>query len=215
MARPPHTSPWELLLRAGRTAEEQFDLLERARCLSPKALAGRPAVVALVEQVTTSFRPRTWIDPPGHVGGPPLGWEPPSLWGEIQVALYEAGYLDEEGWRVLMGHSIPASEYTYVRNPDLPHVDPPRKAAPGYERMDVERIIAEVHTIHDAGRGGSPQTAKDSNGAVPGPPSDSPSAAGDDVTCWRCRRHLPPSAAYCGYCGTRLGAALPVPGATP
>ena len=101
MAKPPWADPWGILLRAGRSVEEQLELIERAGCLSAKGYADRPGVLALIERTSSEFRPWTPGDPDPSATPMAPGWEPPSLSHAIEVALHEAGYLDEAGWRVL------------------------------------------------------------------------------------------------------------------
>src|ERR1044071_693788 len=107
MAIAPWLKPWDVLLEAGRTAEERCALLERARCLAATGRADRPAVIALIERTTREFELEVWTGP----YDPPIGWEPRSLWEAMQAALDEAGYLDEAGLRGLYEHAEPESKH--------------------------------------------------------------------------------------------------------
>jgi len=107
MAIAPWLKPWDMLLEAGRTAEEQFALLERAHCVSAKGRADGPTVIALIDRTAREFESEVWTGP----YGPPIGWEPRSRWEAIQGALDAAGYLDEAGLRVLYEHAEPESRH--------------------------------------------------------------------------------------------------------
>ena len=113
MAKPPWADPWGILLRAGRSAEEQYALIERASCLSAKGRADRTGVIALIERTSSEFQP--WTPRPPDRDAPaepmPLGWEPPSLTDALHVALYEAGYLDAAGSQTLRDRAEPESTH--------------------------------------------------------------------------------------------------------
>ena len=111
MARPPWADQWGILLRAGRCAEEQYALIERAQCLSAKGQADRSDVIALIERTSSGFVPWTPGEPDADPQPMALGWEPPSLTGALHVALYEAGYLDEAGSQTLRDRAEPESAY--------------------------------------------------------------------------------------------------------
>lgn len=102
--KPPWAYAGTVLLRAARSTEEIVELLDRAACLTAQGRAERSAVIALLEQTAQAFHPPP---PPPDVGAL-LGWEPPSLEGEIADALAEAGYLDADGWWAL--HDIDTYE---------------------------------------------------------------------------------------------------------
>jgi hypothetical protein len=122
--RPPWSCPWRSLLAAGRTAEAQFDLMERAQCLSANGRADRPGVIALIERIAREFQP-----PPGEPSQGPPGWEPTYVEDKIYTALDKAGYLDESGWKTLEDHLRVGSDY-----------------------LKVNRLIAEVQAVHGAPR---------------------------------------------------------------
>jgi hypothetical protein len=84
-----------MLLAAGRSPEEQFDLLDRARCLTRNGRADRPGVIALIEQAASEYRP-TIPDRPQPPGTPSE-----TVYDAIDGALLRAGYTDIARWTAL------------------------------------------------------------------------------------------------------------------
>jgi len=88
MVRLPSTL--ELLVEAGSSPAEQYELLRRVRCLSPLGLAGRAAVLALLEGVARDCAAVAVSPELAQSGGPTSP--------QIQVSeLRAAGYLDPAG----------------------------------------------------------------------------------------------------------------------
>ena len=88
MVRLPSTL--ELLVEAGESSAEQYELLRWVRCLSPQGLADRHGVLALLDDVAREAAAVARSPEQMPTGGPTLP--------QIQVgALRTAGYLDEAG----------------------------------------------------------------------------------------------------------------------
>lgn len=83
------SSTLELLVEAGASSTEQFELLRWVRCLSPQGLADRPGVVALLG----------WVAHEAAASNSPGAAMPGSpTTPQVQVSrLREAGYLDLAG----------------------------------------------------------------------------------------------------------------------
>ncbi|MCC7367962.1 MAG: zinc ribbon domain-containing protein [Chloroflexi bacterium] len=80
----------ELLVEAGESSAEQYELLRWVRCLSPQGLADRAGVLALLDDVAREAAVAARSPGQPITGGPTLP--------QIQVgALRSAGYLDEAG----------------------------------------------------------------------------------------------------------------------
>jgi hypothetical protein len=84
------SSMLELLVEAGASSAEQYELLRWVRCLSPQGLADRAGVLALLERVAREHaESERW--PGGPITGAPTR-------PQVQTgALRSAGYLDAAG----------------------------------------------------------------------------------------------------------------------
>jgi len=181
-----------VLLDAGESIDEQLELLERAHCLNARARAERSAVVALLEQASRSLG-----EDDGATDRPPKD-DSPWLCDAVRDALRTSGYLDELAWATLESGASP---------------DNPR----------VQWLISQVRTAQAVRAGqtpvdggpawdvanpftAAPRTSQ-ADDAVTSPfaTATRSSPADEIVTCSNCARQLPPAAAFCGYCGQKLG----------
>lgn len=97
--RPPWSYPAaDYLFAATRECGEQFAVLAQANCLTPRALADRSSVVALLTRVQVEFEAEL-----ARIGSLPPGSEGPQLTAWMHDALREAGYLHAPGWSAIAG----------------------------------------------------------------------------------------------------------------
>lgn len=94
MARSPSYYPCaDYLFAATKDDAEKFAVLAQANCLTPRALADRSSVVALLTRVQVEFEAQL-----ARIGSLPPGTEGPQLTDWIHDALRDAGYLHQPGW---------------------------------------------------------------------------------------------------------------------
>jgi hypothetical protein len=218
-----------VLLDAGESIEDQMALLERAHCLSTRALAERSTVAALLDQTTRAFNDAI------SAGGPTPEEGGPWLCDAVRDLFRASGYLDELAWATLESGASPENPrvrwiIAQVRGTQDQGagVKGPGGKGAGGEAAGVKG--ARGKGAGDKGAGGEVAGGKGARAArsaavpaaapageslvaalsaVTAPKSPAPAApagaASETVTCSLCRRELPPRAVFCGYCGHRLG----------
>lgn len=164
----------EFLLGIERTPAGQFDLLRRAGCLSSHGLAHRASVIALLEHVRNVYEP-----PSSAAIVPPGSSAGPSLADELGAALLKAEYLDTAVWPVVRRLQAPSS----------------------WRPIDVEQALGMLREEIHVALNPAPPPVYDTL-RVPQP--DQAMSARDLIGCPTCRRYLPGTAFYCGWCGHRL-----------
>jgi hypothetical protein len=177
MVRLPSTL--ELLVEAGESAAEQYELLRWVRCLSPWGLADRAGVLALLDEVARECAVAARSPEQLPTGGP----TPP----QIQVGrLREASYLDVTGCEQF--DSWPGEWETVSRNV-------------------AEARAALGPTLGTDGPPSNPSLGPpvgQQPAAPPSPARQPATPAADTIVCRTCGRGVPASARYCGYCGIRV-----------
>lgn len=149
MARPP--TQLELLVGAGETPDQQFELLRRAGCLTAEALERRTGVIALlVESKVDYWTPRSLA-----LGRGPAPLDSASMARQQVEALAEAGFLTPDAHERFgpMAHADPDDVDEFVKNalagdpsrPIEPWQAPARPApdAPQIPCRSCERMIPD------------------------------------------------------------------------
>lgn len=175
-----------LLLLAGRSPDEQFDLLQRQGCLSPRGQADRMGVIVLLSRLYEAHVARGYQ--PSHVelgrasdlaehwrlvtSSPAIGTQSDQLHlVRMQAdALIRAGFLDAAACQV----SEDDVESWW---------------------MGVLTRVAQIQQEHD------PIFA-----AIAGASKTKPGQRTDPITCPLCGRPAPRGATYCVWCGRWLAA---------
>ncbi|MFN8633026.1 MAG: hypothetical protein U0893_04160 [Chloroflexota bacterium] len=179
-------SQLKILMSVGETHTRQYDLLRRARCLSPLALANRAAVITLLDEatraITTAIVTRASSAPsPSSVPElAPLGG--PTVTEKLLDALSAAGYLDPNGCaRFALSAGGPDEAQQFIERLGAPDDGSPIEPV----RDDLMLFAGGMRSPFYPETAGSP-------------------SPGATVGCGRCGRSLPWPAVYCGYCGGRL-----------
>lgn len=82
----------EILIGTGESPAQQYDLLRRARCLSPTALAARASVIDLLDRTARALtKPAPSSSPPE-----PMMLGGPTIAERLLDALYAADFLDRD-----------------------------------------------------------------------------------------------------------------------
>ena len=174
-----------LVLLAGRSPDEQFDLLGRLGCLSERGQGDRMGVILLLSrpyeaQVARGYRPPSPLAPPE----PPLA----EIWAQ------ETGTTD--------GEQTSARQLARLQSDALTRAGYLNPAACRVEPDDVEAWwtgvlpqVTEVRQAHD-----QIFAAIEHNGTL------KPGQRTDPITCPLCGRPAPRGATYCVWCGRWLAA---------
>ena len=165
----------QVVVWSARSADELFELLRLAGCLTVRGRANRSMVVTLMTRTRDAF------EPPFRVGAEPTGSSHgcPTVWDAIEESLTRASYLQVAGW------------------PDAHH-----RISSGSVEKGVQRIVAEARAARDTRlpddlcwlteHNDEQREARRATFEI-GP-----------IPCPHCRRHLPDGVLTCVWCGTSL-----------
>ena len=164
-----------VLVESARSADELFELLRLAGCLTPRARANRSTVVAMMNRARDAF------EPPFSVGDelPGSSHGCPTVWDAIVQSLSRASYLQLAGWpdthRRVSSSDVETRVQKIIADARATQTVPPASDVPWLhaladEQRTARRLAFEI-------------------GPIP---------------CPACRRELPDGVKACVWCGADL-----------